>query len=96
MSNPLKDNPFVSIVTLNWNGTDVTCEFLESTKSFTYKNYEIIVVDNGSKEDPTERILAGNYPNVKIVKSPVPRFCRRQQFWYASYVAALRFLLPGK
>lgn len=71
MSNLLKDNPFVSIVTLNWNGTDVTCEFLESTKSFTYKNYEIIVVDNGSKEDPTERILAGNYPNVKIVKSPV-------------------------
>jgi GT2 family glycosyltransferase len=65
------DNPFVSIVTLNWNGTDVTCEFLESTKNFTYKNYEIIVVDNGSKEDPTERILAGNYPNVKIVKSPV-------------------------
>ncbi len=65
------DNPFVSIVTLNWNGTDVTCEFLESTKNFTYKNYEIIVVDNGSKDDPTERILAGNYPNVKIVKSPV-------------------------
>ncbi len=66
-----EDNPFVSIVTLNWNGTDVTCEFLESTKNFTYKNYEIIVVDNGSKDDPTERILAGNYPNTKIVKSPV-------------------------
>lgn len=67
----IEDNPFVSIVTLNWNGTDVTCEFLESTKHFTYKNYEIIVVDNGSIEDPTEKILAGNYPNVKIVKSPV-------------------------
>jgi GT2 family glycosyltransferase len=64
-------NPFVSIVTLNWNGTDVTCEFLESTKTFTYKNYEIIVVDNGSKEDPTEKIIAGNYPKTKIVKSPV-------------------------
>lgn len=65
------DNPFVSIVTLNWNGTDVTCEFLESTRNFTYKNYEIIVVDNGSKEDPTERIMAGNYPNTRVVKSPV-------------------------
>ena len=64
-------NPFVSIVTLNWNGTDVTCEFLASTKKFTYKNYEIIVVDNGSVDDPTDRILAGNYPNTKIVKSPV-------------------------
>lgn len=66
-----ESNPFVSIVTLNWNGTNVTCEFLESTRNFTYKNYEIIVVDNGSVEDPTERILAGNYPNTKIVKSPV-------------------------
>jgi GT2 family glycosyltransferase len=66
-----EDNPFVSIVTLNWNGTDVTCEFLESAKKFTYKNYEIIVVDNGSVDDPTERILAGNYANTKIVKSPV-------------------------
>lgn len=66
-----EDNPFVSIVTLNWNGTDVTCEFLESSKNFTYRNYEIIVVDNGSTDDPTERILAGNYPNTRIVKSPV-------------------------
>ena len=66
-----EDNPFVSIVTLNWNGTDVTCEFLESSRNFTYKNYEIIVVDNGSTDDPTERILAGNYPNTRIVKSPV-------------------------
>lgn len=68
---PLKDNPLVSIVTLNWNGLDVTMEFLESTRNLTYKNYEIIVVDNGSTIDPTERIMAGNYHNVKVVKSPV-------------------------
>lgn len=66
----LKDDPFVSIITINWNGADITCEFLESTKNFTYKNYEIIVVDNASEEDPTEKILAGKYPNLKIVNSP--------------------------
>ncbi len=65
------ENPFVSIVTLNWNGLGVTLEFLESMKLSTYKNYEIIVVDNGSDIDPTEAINAGNYYNTKVVKSPV-------------------------
>jgi GT2 family glycosyltransferase len=40
-------------------------------KLSTYKNYEIIVVDNGSDIDPTEKIMAGNYYNTKVVKSPV-------------------------
>jgi hypothetical protein len=65
------ENPFVSIITLNWNQTDITCEFLESMRSSTYKNYEIIVVDNGSEIDPTERIQAGNYYNAKVCRSPV-------------------------
>jgi GT2 family glycosyltransferase len=65
------ENPFVSIVTLNWNGLGVTLEFLESMKLSTYKNYEIIVVDNGSDIDPTEKIMSGNYYNTKVVKSPV-------------------------
>ena len=63
--------PFVSIVTLNWNGLAVTLEFLESMKSSTYKNYEIIVVDNGSVIDPTDKIIAGNYLNTKVVKSAI-------------------------
>jgi GT2 family glycosyltransferase len=64
-----EDNPFVSIVTLNWNGTDVTCEFLESTRSFTYKNYEILVCDMGSDIDPTHRINEASYPNTKVLRS---------------------------
>jgi hypothetical protein len=64
-------NPFVSIVTLNWNGLGVTLEFLESMRNVTYKNYEIIVVDNGSDTDPTDAIMAGNYYNTKVVKSAV-------------------------
>jgi len=42
-------NPKVSIIILNWNGLKYTIECLESLKKITYPNYEVIVVDNGSK-----------------------------------------------
>ncbi|SEW50335.1 glycosyltransferase family 2 protein [Chitinophaga arvensicola] len=61
--------PLVSIVALNYNSTTVTCEFLESTRLLSYRNFETIIVDNGSKEDPTAQLEAGNYPNLKIILS---------------------------
>ncbi|WP_423735362.1 glycosyltransferase family 2 protein [Chitinophaga caseinilytica] len=66
----LKTAPLVSIIALNFNQTAVTCEFLESTKQLTYPNFETIVIDNGSKVDPTAQIEAGNYPNLKLIISP--------------------------
>jgi len=63
------DQPLISIVTLTWNQTDVTCQFLESTRHLTYKNYEILVCDMGSEIDPTERINAANYPNTRVLRS---------------------------
>jgi GT2 family glycosyltransferase len=66
----MKENPpLVSIITLTWNQTKVTCEFLESTRKLLYKNYEILVCDMGSDVDPTEEINAGNYPNTKVLRS---------------------------
>ncbi|UFH54463.1 glycosyltransferase family 2 protein [Spirosoma sp. KNUC1025] len=62
--------PLISLITINYNQAVVTCDMLESTRSLTYPHYEIIVVDNGSKEDPTARIEQGNYPNVKVIVSP--------------------------
>ncbi|WEK36239.1 MAG: glycosyltransferase family 2 protein [Candidatus Pseudobacter hemicellulosilyticus] len=59
--------PFISIITLNYNQTDVTCAFLESTRKLRYRNYEILVCDMDSKVDPTRQILAGNYPNTRIL-----------------------------
>ncbi len=61
--------PLVSIITLNWNQTAVTCAFLESTRRLTYKNYEILVCDMGSNIDPTAEINARNYPNTKVLRS---------------------------
>src|SRR5688500_11877454 len=61
--------PLVSIITLNYNQTHVTCEFLESTRNLSYSNYEIIVCDMASDIDPTPFILAGNYPNTRLLLS---------------------------
>lgn len=65
----IKAAPLVSIITLNWNQTDATCAFLESTRSITYKNLEILVYDMGSSSDPAPRIYAGNYANARLIKA---------------------------
>jgi GT2 family glycosyltransferase len=61
--------PFVSIITLNYNQTEATCAFLESTRHLDYPAYEILVCDMASASDPTERILQGNYPHTRLLKS---------------------------
>ena len=61
--------PLVSVITLNYNGTKVTCEFLESCRYLLYSNYEILVCDMASNEDPTAMIQAGNYRNTRVLLS---------------------------
>ncbi|HRO17305.1 MAG TPA: hypothetical protein PLU07_03900, partial [Ferruginibacter sp.] len=56
------NKPLVSIITLNWNQTAVTCEFLESTKKLNYPHYEILVCDMNSDESPAEKIQLLNIP----------------------------------
>jgi len=59
-------SPLISIITLNYNQIKVTCEFLDSTEKLTYRNFEIILVDNASKENPTE-LIRSKYPNVRLI-----------------------------
>jgi len=47
-------NPKVSIIILNWNDLDYTVHCLESLGKITHPNYDIIVVDNGSKGNDAE------------------------------------------
>jgi GT2 family glycosyltransferase len=61
--------PLVSLITINYNQAEVTCAMLESTRQLTYPHFEVIVVDNASREDPTALIERGNYPNVKVIVS---------------------------
>lgn len=60
--------PKVSIISVNYNQAAVTVELLESIKRLTFKDLEVIVVDNASKEDPSAALLA-SYPSIKIIKS---------------------------
>lgn len=60
--------PKVSIISVNYNQAAVTTELLESIKQLTFKDLEVIVVDNASKSDPSAALLA-TYPSVKVIKS---------------------------
>lgn len=47
----------VSIIVLNWNGIDFTKKCIESIRQITtYPSYEIIVVDNGSRENDVDEL----------------------------------------
>ena len=63
-----KSNPLVSVITVNFNSTQVTLELLESLKLSDYKPIEIIVIDNGSKEDP-ENVIRAKYPETIFERS---------------------------
>ncbi|PXF61272.1 MAG: glycosyltransferase family 2 protein [Candidatus Methanogaster sp.] len=49
-------NPRISIIILNWNGWEDTIECLESLYRITYPNYDVIVVDNDSKNESVQKI----------------------------------------
>ena len=64
----MNKEPLISIVTLNFNNVKVTMELLLSIAECTYKNLQIIVVDNGSEKDPTH-VIKKNFPNVIVIRS---------------------------
>lgn len=71
-------NPKVSIIILNWNGWKDTIECLESLYQITYPNYDVIVVDNGSKDESIEKIK--EYAEGKIkVKSKFFEYSRENK-----------------
>jgi GT2 family glycosyltransferase len=58
----------VSIVIINYNTFDLTCDCIKSVIEHTKCKYEIILVDNASTEkDPA--LFAGRFPSIKLVKS---------------------------
>jgi GT2 family glycosyltransferase len=55
--------PKIVIVILNWNGLLDTLECLSSIQKVVYSNYEVVVIDNGSKGNDAEIIRSkfGNF-----------------------------------
>lgn len=58
----------VSIITVNYNGWQDTCELIASLEQFETYPYEVIVVDNASRGDDVERIHS-MYPEIRVVCS---------------------------
>jgi len=61
--------PKVSIITLNWNGLEDTVECLESLKKINYANYEVIIVDNGSKRNEADVLEATFGDFIHVIKN---------------------------
>lgn len=61
-------NNLVSIIIVSWNGRKWIKNCLESIEKQTYKNYEVVFVDNNSSDDSIPYIKK-NYPYVKIIKN---------------------------
>jgi GT2 family glycosyltransferase len=57
----------ISIIILNWNGSECITECVESVEKTIYKNIEIIIVDNASTDDSLEKIK-NNFPDVHLIE----------------------------
>ncbi len=63
-----KTYPLVSIISVNYNQSEITCLMLQSLQKVTYPNIEVIVVDNGSPKD-NPKIISERFPNTILIES---------------------------
>src|SRR5258708_4829328 len=57
----------VSVIIQNWNGIDLLKICLPSLSKQTFKDFEVILVDNGSKDGSVE-FIEKKFPKFKIIK----------------------------
>lgn len=58
----------ISIITVNYNGFALTCAMIDSVHQKVTSQFEIIVVDNGSKNDEA-LLLKEKYPDITVIRS---------------------------
>jgi GT2 family glycosyltransferase len=64
------DTPPVCVVLANWNGANYTVPCVESLKNSDYPDLRVIVVDDASTDDSSDRI-ARRFPGLEILRQPV-------------------------
>jgi hypothetical protein len=62
------NQPLVSIITVNYNDSQVTMDLLSSLEELTYGQIEVIVVDNASPTDDPN-VIKESFPWVSLIKS---------------------------
>ncbi|MDZ4666340.1 MAG: glycosyltransferase family 2 protein [bacterium] len=63
----MNNNPLVSVITVNYNGSIYTRAFLNSLREISYPNIEVFVVDNASSESIAS--LKNDFPEVIFIES---------------------------
>lgn len=66
----MKEQPLISIVSVQYGHPEVTLEMIKSLKNISYPNIEIIVVDNASPNCNPD-IVKETYPDIIYIKSEV-------------------------
>lgn len=64
----MREIPRVSIIVLNLNGYQDTRDCLESLRQVHYRNFEVVLVDNGSSDNSGER-LCREFPEIHLIRS---------------------------
>jgi len=64
----MSENPLVSVIVLNYNAGELLLNCIESVKKSTYKNLEIIVVDNIST-DKSQKACKEKYSDIKLIQN---------------------------
>lgn len=66
----MTDKIKVSVIVLNWNGKQFLESCLNSLFAQTFRDFEIILVDNGSTDGSADYIYSEYAPNIAAVASP--------------------------
>ena len=64
----MNENPLISVIVLNYNAGELLLNCIESVKKSSYKNLEIIVVDNIST-DKSQEICKEKHPDIKLIQN---------------------------
>jgi GT2 family glycosyltransferase len=79
----LKPEIKVSVIVVNWNGRHHLEECLDSLRGQTFKHFETILIDNGSRDD-SATLVRKAFPWVKVVAlSDNTWFCHANNLGYA-------------
>lgn len=62
--------PLISIISINFNQPELTYLFLDSVNQLTYKNIEVLIIDNASTRAVTQFEASTHFKEVKVLFAP--------------------------
>jgi len=60
-------SPFFSVIILNWNGKHLLEECLDSVLGQTFRDFDVIVVDNGSRDGSADFLREAYGDRIRLV-----------------------------